>query len=89
MLTVYGDKKVEAKFRAGFKAAGKKLDMGKACVRFKSADALALEVVGDILASTPVDTYIAGYEKALAKRKSGKPKAKAKPKAAKKPAKRR
>ena len=85
MLTVYGDKKVEAKFRAGFKAAGKKLDMGKACVRFKTADALALDVIATTIADAPVDLYIATYETGLAKRKSGK--AKAKPTAAKKPAK--
>jgi hypothetical protein len=96
MLTVYGDTKVEAKFRAGFKAAGKKLDMGKACVRFKTADALALDVVADTIRAAPVEAYIATYENGLAKRKAGRAKAKpaakkpaAKKPAAKKPAKRR
>ena len=69
MMTVYGDKKIEAAFRAGFKAAGKKLDMGKSCVRFKTADALALDVVGDTIAKVPVDAFIASYEKSRAKKK--------------------
>ena len=85
LMTVYGDKKLDAKFRAGFKAAGKKLDMGKSCVRFKTADALALDVIGDVIAAVPVDAYIAGYEKTRAKTKT----ARAKGKPAKKPAKRR
>jgi uncharacterized protein YdhG (YjbR/CyaY superfamily) len=87
LMTVYGDKTVEKRFRAGFKAAGKKLDMGKSCVRFKTAEALALDVIGDTISAVSVDRYIAHYEKARAKTKS----AKAKPKkpAASKPAKRR
>lgn len=83
LMTVYGDKALEKKFRAGFKAAGKKLDMGKSCVRFTTADALALDAVADAIAAVPVDAYIASYEKARAKA------AKAKPAKAKKPAKRR
>lgn len=63
MMTVYGDKAIEAKFRAGFKTAGKKLDMGKSCVRFKTADALALEVIGDTIEKVSVERYIASYEK--------------------------
>jgi hypothetical protein len=92
LMTVYGDKTLDKRFRAGFKAAGKKLDMGKSCVRFKTADALALDVIGDAIAAIPVDMYIASYEKARAKTKSAKARTKkpaAKKPAAKKPAKRR
>jgi hypothetical protein len=62
MMTVYGDKKLEKTFKAGFKAAGKKLDMGKSCVRFKKADALALDVIGDTIGKVTVDQYIEAYE---------------------------
>ncbi len=47
---------------AGFEAAGKKLDMGKSCVRFKRLDAVPLGVIGDMIASTPLDAFIAQYE---------------------------
>lgn len=41
------------------KGAGKKLNIGKGCVRFKSADELPLDVVGEIVAATPMDRWIA------------------------------
>ena len=62
LMTVYGDKKHEAKLRDGFKAAGKKLDMGKSCVRFKKLDDLPLDVIAQAVASTPPDQFIARYE---------------------------
>jgi len=37
---VYGDKKTETWFRKAYAATGKKLDMGKSCVRFKKLDQL-------------------------------------------------
>ncbi len=58
LMGVYGSKRLAAKLAAGFKAAGKKLDMGKACIRFQAADDLALDVVGDIVASVPLDTWV-------------------------------
>jgi hypothetical protein len=63
LMSVYGDKKQEARLRDGFTAAGKKLDMGKSCVRFKSADDLPLDVVGEVIAAVPVDKWIEMFEK--------------------------
>jgi len=65
LCTVYGHKETEAWFRAEFKAAGKKLDMGKSCVRFKKLEDLPLDVIGKVIARTPVKNYIEFYEKAL------------------------
>ena len=45
-----------------YAAAGKKLDMGKSCVRFKNLDDLPLDVIGRSIAATSVDAYIARYE---------------------------
>ena len=61
LMTVYGRPDAEKKFRDGFKKAGKKLDMGKSCVRFKSIDDLPLDVIGETIASTPMEGYIAAY----------------------------
>ena len=47
--------------------AGRKLDMGKSCLRFKSTDDLLPEVIGGVIASTPVDTLIAQYEASRAR----------------------
>ncbi|HYC59004.1 MAG TPA: DUF1801 domain-containing protein [Thermoanaerobaculia bacterium] len=70
----YADPKQDAEFRAAFKAAGKKLDMGKSCVRFKSMDDLALDAVAKVIASTPPKQYIERYEAARAKTKTAKKK---------------
>jgi uncharacterized protein YdhG (YjbR/CyaY superfamily) len=63
LMTVYGDKKLEQELRDAFEQAGKKLDMGKSCVRFKSVDQLPLDAIGRIIAAVPPDKYIAVYEK--------------------------
>jgi hypothetical protein len=63
LMSVYGDKTQEARLRDGFKAAGKKLDMGKSCVRFKTADDLPLDVVGEVIASIPADKWIEIFQK--------------------------
>jgi hypothetical protein len=42
----YGAKEIEAWFREEFRKSGKKLDMGKSCVRFKKLEDLPLNVIG-------------------------------------------
>jgi hypothetical protein len=63
LMSVYADKGQEARLRDGFTAAGKKLDMGKSCVRFKSADDLPLDVVGQLIAAVPADQWIEIFRK--------------------------
>jgi hypothetical protein len=36
--------------------------MGKSCIRFKSAEDLPLDVIGELIASIPVDKWIAIFE---------------------------
>lgn len=61
LMAVYGEPALEKWFTAAYKAAGKKLDMGKSCVRFRSLDALALDVVGECVAKVPLEAYLARY----------------------------
>jgi len=63
-MHIYGDKEAETWFRQAYKASGKKLDMGKSCVRFKKLDDLPLDVIGKAVALTPVNKLVAQYEKA-------------------------
>jgi hypothetical protein len=65
VMTVYGHAATEKWFRAAWQAAGKKLDMGKCCVRFKKLDDVPLDVVGELIARTPVKEYLAHIEKSL------------------------
>lgn len=58
----------EAKwFEQAWTKTGKKLDMGKSCVRFKKLDEVPLAVVGQAVKRVPVKKYIAQYESALSK----------------------
>ncbi|MFI5311422.1 MAG: DUF1801 domain-containing protein [Gemmatimonadales bacterium] len=50
-----------------FRKAGKKLDMGKACVRFKCLDDLPLDVIASTVASVPMEKYVAFYRGTRAK----------------------
>ena len=63
LMNVYGDTQTAKAFRDGFKKACKKLDMGKSCVRFKTADDLPLDVIGKTIAATPVTAFIGQYER--------------------------
>jgi hypothetical protein len=45
-----------------FTRAGKKLDMGKSCLRFKKLDDLPLDAIGRAIASTPPEKLIAQQE---------------------------
>jgi hypothetical protein len=49
-------------------ATGKKLDMGKACIRFKKLEDLPLEVVGEAIHRIPAALWIKNYTIALAKK---------------------
>ena len=59
LMNVYGNAERAQRLAAGFQAAGKKLSMGKACIRFQRAKDLALDVIGEVVASTPLDKWVA------------------------------
>ncbi len=62
LTNVYGDESVETWFRERYRAAGKKLDMGKSCVRFRKLDDLPLELVGEVVARTPLAEFVEIYK---------------------------
>jgi uncharacterized protein DUF1801 len=64
LLGVYGDQGNQAWLKDRWAASGKKLDMGKSCLRFRSLEDLALDVVGDAIARTSVDALIDQHERA-------------------------
>lgn len=72
LMCVYGDAATREWFEKSYRASGKKLDMGKACVRFKKLEDLPLEVIGKAIARVPVDKYVARYKEVLRKMKSRK-----------------
>jgi hypothetical protein len=61
LLGVYGDSEIKRWFIEGWAATGKKLDMGKSCVRFRRLDDLPLDLIGETIARLPVENYLATY----------------------------
>ncbi len=61
---VYASEERAERLRDAAQAAGKKLDMGKSCIRFKRAEQLPLDVIRDELASTGPEEFVAIYEAA-------------------------
>jgi hypothetical protein len=68
---VYGSEELRERFIAGYRATGKRLDMGKSCVRFARLDDLPLDVVGRAIAALPLEAYIAMAEAARWGRRTG------------------
>lgn len=68
-LYLMGNEETRKTLAAAFKAMGKKMDMGKVCLRFKKLEDLPLEAIGKVIASVSVDAYIASYEAARLKKK--------------------
>lgn len=60
---VYGSAR-EQPFREAWAKTGKKLDLGKSCLRFKRLDDLALDVIGEAIRRTPARAFIEYYEAA-------------------------
>jgi Domain of unknown function (DU1801) len=61
---VYSDEGEKRRFEERWAETGKKLDMGKSCVRFKELDDLPLDVVGEAVARVTPEDFIESYERA-------------------------
>jgi hypothetical protein len=68
LMGVYQNEALQKDLEASFKRAGKKLDMGKSCLRFKKLEDLELDAVARAISSTPPEKFIADYEAARAGR---------------------
>lgn len=77
LMGVYGDAELSSWFAERYRASGKKLDMGKSCVRFQRAEDLPLELIGQTIAKISVERLIELHDAAHAKERK-KPSAKKK-----------
>jgi len=78
LMSVYGHGGHRSWFEEAFRASGKKLDMGKSCVRFKSIADLPLDVVGQAIGKVGVEPFLATYEENRASLASKAPQGRAK-----------
>ncbi|MBI2044292.1 DUF1801 domain-containing protein [Candidatus Pacearchaeota archaeon] len=63
LTNLYWDKETFDLFKKEFAKSGKKLDMGKSCIRFKKIDDLPLDVIGRTIASVPLKRFLEMYGK--------------------------
>jgi len=61
LLGAYGSPKLYKVLQDGYKAAGKKFDMGKGCLHFKTWDDIETTSVARVLAAIPKAEYLAMY----------------------------
>ena len=64
LTCAYQDAGELAWLEEAWRRAGRRLDMGKSCVRFRALEELPLDVVGAFVARTPPEKFIAQYEAA-------------------------
>jgi hypothetical protein len=62
LMAVYAEEDA-AWFRERWESTGRKLEMGKSCLRFRRLEDVPLEVVGEAIARTPVEDFLAAYER--------------------------
>ena len=70
LMSVYGDGPHWNWFHEAWAKTGKKLNMGKCCIRFKRVEDLALDVIAEALRRTTAQSYIAHYEEVLRQTRS-------------------
>jgi len=62
LMSVYSNPQLLEWLRGEFTRRGKKLNIGKACVRFRRLDDLPLDVMGEVISRTTLDDYVARIE---------------------------
>ena len=72
LCCVYGHEEIDRRFREAWAKTGKKLDMGKACVRFRKLDDLALDVIGETIRRISAVAFIREYESLINRSTKGK-----------------
>lgn len=76
LMGIYGSESLRAQFEDEYRATGKRMDIGKSCVRFKKLDDLPLDVVGRAVAAVPLKDFLAMHDEAASLRATKKTRAK-------------
>ena len=63
LMAIYSDTDEDRRFRAAWADGGRKLDMGKSCLRFRTLSDVDLDVVAQTVAAFPVERFLAIYER--------------------------
>jgi len=74
LMCVYASPQAARELKDGFERAGKKLDMGKSCIRFKRLEDLALGAIGKAVGGYSMRDFIAIDQAVHGKQPKSKPK---------------
>ncbi|MEN8041514.1 MAG: DUF1801 domain-containing protein [Actinomycetota bacterium] len=64
LMSVYSSPDGAASFHEAYEATGKRLDMGKSCVRFRKLDDLPLDLIAETISSITLEDFIETYKNA-------------------------
>lgn len=64
-MHLYADPKELKWFQGEYAKTGKKLNMGKSCIRFRGLEDVPLELIGKVLSRITAKKYVELYEKAI------------------------
>ena len=70
LMCIYGHEGHAKWFQDAWAKTGKKLDMGKSCIRFKKVEDLALDVIAEAVKRVPAKKYVEHIEAVVSRRKS-------------------
>lgn len=70
LMGIYGDDRLRQRFEDAYRASGKRMDVGKSCVRFKRLDDLPLDVIGDAVGAMTLEQFLALHDEAASLRAS-------------------
>ena len=65
LMCIYGKDEHVEWFKNAWQKTGKRLDMGKSCVRFKKLENVALDVIGKAVKKVSVKQFVAHYENTI------------------------
>lgn len=69
LIGIYADDAALQEFEAAYRATGKRYDVGKSCVRFRTLDDLPLPLIAKSVAALSVEEFLKVFEKSTAARK--------------------
>jgi uncharacterized protein YdhG (YjbR/CyaY superfamily) len=68
LTAVYSNENTRDAFLEKYRETGKRLDMGKSCVRFRRIDDLPVDLIGETIGSMDVDAFLENYERSRGKK---------------------
>ncbi|HCG99559.1 MAG TPA: DUF1801 domain-containing protein [Actinobacteria bacterium] len=70
LIGIYADDAARQEFEEAYRATGKRYDVGKSCVRFRTLDDLPLPLIAKSVAAYSVEKFVALFEKSTVGRKN-------------------